>query len=186
MKSLVLYHGARAWEGPPEIRPSRAQRVAHGPGIYLTTSVETARKYAKGGGYVMRFELDPELGWVEDTAIDADAMIAFVRSVPRLKSRAEIIADIRRNAERRQRREVDATVLINLLVNYNAVRGGIGPLVADFLVKHGGDALLEQHARGGEEDWVVLLNPRRILSYERVKAEVQDAPRVERRARGRR
>lgn len=175
---LVLWHGSQRWEGPPEIRVARKGQVEHGPGIYLTTSATTARKYAKGGGSVLRFELDPELGWLEESRLDAEAMVRFLEERPRLRRREAIVADVRRAAARMRRDDLPAAVLVNLLVNHDALRGEHGPALAAYLVAHKIDA---SHVVQSGEDWIVLFNPRKVRSWKRVPGgSVDDAPRVAR------
>lgn len=158
--SIVLYHGARRWDGPPRILEGRKGRTEHGPGLYLTTSLETARKYAKGGGYVMRIELEPRLGWLNDDGkrISIEEILAFL-SIERLRNRKKITEDILRYASRTSRSDAPLDVLVNLMVYHNALGGSIAPLVASFLVSKGVDAALVTQ---NNEDWVVLFNPDKI------------------------
>ncbi len=175
---LILWHGSQRWEGPPEIRPHRGGQSEHGPGIYTTTSSATARKYAKGGGTIVRFEVDPNLGWLENTRVPAEDMIRFAQEEPRLRHRAKIVSDIERNAARTGTPDIWAGVLNNLMVNYEVLTGEHGPNLARFFVEHGIDA---SHVTQGDEDWVVLFNPARILAWCRVAAgETEDAPRLAR------
>lgn len=184
MKTSFFYHGSQRWDGPPEIRKARKGQIEHGPGLYLTTSIDTARKYAKGGGVVLRFEIEMPLRWLEDARIPAKEMIRFVREAmpaPKAK-RVKVIADIEahasraRSAGRGEDPAILAGVLVNLLLYYGAVKGEGGPALARYLVERGIDA---GHVQTSGEDWVVLFNLDKIVRFNRVSPSVvEDAPRV--------
>lgn len=175
---LVLWHGSQRWEGPPEIREARTGNVEHGPGIYLTTSASRARLYAMGGGSVVRMEIDPELGWLEDARLPVAEMLEFVQSRPRLRKRAQIEADLRRAQKRMGRDDIPAATLLNLMVNHEMLTGSHGPALAAFYVARGIDA---SHVTRFDEDWVVLFNPAKVRSWRKVPGgSGEDAPRITR------
>lgn len=174
---LVLYHGTgRGWTMlEQDIRPSAAKRMAWGPGFYLTTNPETARKYAKGGGRVLRFELDPGLVLLGSRAtatlrFELADLLAFVARLPR--KRREIAAGLRRIDERAREYgttsgpTIFAEALVNLAANENALTGDAGPAIARWYVAHGVDGALER-SRGcaGDEDWVILWNMRKVRDH---------------------
>lgn len=169
---IVMYHGARAWSGPPSVQRGRAKRTEHGPGIYLTTSYATARKYSKGGGVVMRVLLSPDLTWAEDATIPIADAIAFVRNQRGMRKKNEIIADLQRNSAKHLGSDtIGASVLSNLAVNYDALVGDAAPAMAQFFARCGIDAgLNETWGDGKDEDWIVLFNPSKILSHDVVGA----------------
>jgi len=186
-KPIVLWHGARAWSGPPVIHPAKKGRLEYGPGIYLTTSLATAKKYAKGGGVIMRFEVDPRVRWIEGAVLPVEPMIKLVASLRGSGAKkARVVADILRSAVRLAPRlgvgRTHASVLVNLLVNDDLLTGDNGPKVARFLTEHDIHASLQE--KSGDEDWVVIFDPSKILSWRRATPEeyhaTQDHPRVPR------
>jgi hypothetical protein len=44
---INLWHGGRRWQGNPEVRESVKGRYEAGPGLYMTTSLMTASRYAR-------------------------------------------------------------------------------------------------------------------------------------------
>lgn len=165
---MILYHGGHRWEGPPTIQQHRRGHAEHGPGIYLTTSWETANKYAKGGGAVYRVTIDPPAGWAESTNISVTDVIEFVRGLlgrgARSKSTLESIERVR---ARMGGGHIPAFALIAIFVNADLASGKYGPPLAEFLVKHGVDASLVTQ---GAEDWVVVFNPSIITQVTRLNA----------------
>ncbi len=166
---IVLWHGARAWEGPPSIREARKGRTEAGPGLYLTTSYETATKYAKGGGKILRFELEPALHWLEGTAVPmADAVELLGRLRMNAGVRKMIAERLRESAERIAGRipqgAVMAAWVVNNLVNSDALSGANGPAVARWLVAH--DIHASLHHAKSDEDWVILFDPSKVLRVE--------------------
>lgn len=159
---ILLYHGSRAWDGPPEVQRGRAKRTEHGPGIYLTTALTTAKKYAKGGGTVKRVTVSADLRWLSDAKLSLAEALAWAREQPRMRHRRELVADIERSAARRGLDVIDADTLVNLAVNNDSLVGDAAPALARFLVDHGIDAGLATQSSdsGGDEDWVVLSNAR--------------------------
>jgi hypothetical protein len=188
---IILWHGSQSWRGTPDVQPAAGDRLEHGPGIYLTTSYRRARSYARGGGSVIRFEIDPHVRWLEHETLPLADAIRFLEERPRLRKRAETIADLRENAARTAGRlggdRVRASVLVNLMVNYRSATGDHGPALARFLAAHGIGASLANELAG--EDWVLVFDPRAILAWRKVPAgEVDelkaDAPLVRTRVRG--
>lgn len=177
MSTLVLWHGAHRWEGPPQLKPAGKGKSEEGSGLYLTTSEQTARKYAKGGGTILRFEVDSNLKLLEDVKLDTQDVIEFISSIPRLRNRAKVVDDIRRVAARqRDPSKLPAYVVENLMVNHDALKGEAGPLLAQWFVSRGIDANV---IRRSGEDWLVLYNLDKIRSYRRAMAdEVRDLPRI--------
>lgn len=188
MTPIVLWHGAHRWSAPPEVRPASPTAAEHGPGIYMTTSAETARDFAKGGGSLVRFELDPKLTLIEDVSIPLDDALDFVRSRSRLRRRREFEADLERVAARYRQGYIQrgtykggpltlpASVLVNLFVNYRLITGAHGPALARFLVSRGADADVVTR---GTDDWLVLFNPKKILNWRVVPyGKSEDAPRL--------
>ena len=164
---FLMWHGSKRWDGAPEVRPPRAGRYEAGPGIYLTTNYMTAAKYAKGGGSTFLVEVDRGLRLAGDVLIPLTDAVSFVKTAPRMRRKAEIIADLQRNTARRNADSVQATILINLVVNHEAGAGITGIAVAKFLREHGVDASLEPQSG---EDWLVVINPKIIRSMRRMPA----------------
>jgi 8-oxo-dGTP pyrophosphatase MutT (NUDIX family) len=164
---LVLYHGAQRWEGPPEIVAHRKGHAEHGPGIYLTTSYETAARYAKGGGSVYRIGLDPGVRWLQNARLPYAETAAWVKGLPRLRGKERILEGLARTAAR-VGSVLPAEILVNQFVNADAASGQHGPALAAFLVAHGADA--GHVSRSGNEDWVVVFNPQVIRSVTKVPA----------------
>lgn len=181
--ALVLWHGAKRWDGPPELKPGAKKGVVEaGPGLYLTTSADTAKKYARGGGKVIRFELSPDLRWVTDLHVPVDTLKAWVTERPKLRHKADLVADLDRYAARTKRHAIPPQALVNLLIHYEALTGEHAPALALFLVSLGADGDLMRpplFARGPTEDWVVLYNLDKIRSWRRAEPnEVVDLPPV--------
>lgn len=157
---LELWHGAQRWTHPPEIRPQRKGHYEAGPGIYLTTRYETARKYAKGGGSVLRIELAADLRWLDAAKLPVDTLREFVDGPPRLPRHRDIHADLDRTVERMGTPLIAVSTLVNLAFNWNALGGQAGIRLATWLTERGIDAALEFQNRN--EDWVVVFNPKVI------------------------
>ena len=161
----VYYHGARRWEGRPEIRPAKSmRRVEHGPGLYLTSDVYAAGRYGK----VMRFEIEDDLTLLDDVWIPLEEMTAFLDGLARLRHRADITNDMLRNVKVVDGVEVVwAPVLGNLMHYYGVTAGQNGVALVRFYVQHGVDA---STVTGGGlksgETWLVLYNLDRIVAYD--------------------
>jgi 8-oxo-dGTP pyrophosphatase MutT (NUDIX family) len=172
---LVLYHGAQRWEGPPEIVAHRKGHAEHGPGIYLTTSYETAARYAKGGGSVYRMELRPGVRWLQDASLEKGPVVTWLKGLPRLRGKERLVAGVERVASR-MGDTFPAEILVNQFVNEGASSGQHGPALAAFLVTNGVDASLTSPpmfgGTGGAhgEDWVVVFNPDILRSVTKVTA----------------
>lgn len=166
--SIRLWHGSQRWEGKPHIRPSRPGCYECGPGLYLTTSLNTAGKYSKGAGKAVLMELDPDLRLLEDAFLTEDEMLGAIRSLPRVRNRAAVLADIRWASERMDGKPLPASTLVNVCVNNNALPGESGPALAAWLTEKGIDASLGKDS--ANEQWIVLFNPAKIRNAAPMKA----------------
>ena len=164
---ITVYTGAPAWHGDPYIKPSKRGRAEHGPGLYFTTHLATARKYAGGQRTVLQVELDPSIGWLEDAIVPMERLIQWVETRPRLRKKAEIVGDLVERGGRGLSPGLARPVtLVNLMVNYDVLSGDQGPALAAFLTELGIHA---SHVRmSGTEEWVVLFDPAKIRNWRRI------------------
>lgn len=158
---LVVWHGSHGWESPPRIKEIKKGRYECGPGIYGTTSLKTALKYAKGGGKLVRLEIDPEVTWLEIARLTKEEMLTFVRSLRGLRNRKNIEQDLEVACARHNEKACPAAYLVNLLVNHEALLPSHGPEVANFLVEKNIDVSLAKNDMS--EQWIVIFNPKKIL-----------------------
>lgn len=172
-KSFALWHGGMRWDSAPEVQAPRGGRYECGPGIYLSTDYEDAYRYARGGKVTTLVTLTSELSLLENTLLPLDTVVDFVKGLARLKHRKEILTDLRANVARKVDAhvgpaEVNAQVLVNLCVNYEAVAGKPGVALARWLAEQGIDAAW--HSPHGRKHWLVVFNPKVIKSYKVIRA----------------
>lgn len=157
-----FWHGAQKWALPLEIRASRKGSHEYGPGLYLTTSLDTAKHYAKGPGSLVEIELDLGVRWLEDATLAWGKVQDFLESRSGLRHRAQVLADLQRYMTRRDIPDhpdsrLPAPVLVNLCVNHEVLTANHGPALAAFLVSQGIDA--SRAYDKVNESWVVVFNP---------------------------
>ena len=161
--TFQMYHGGKRWSRlPEEIIGGTKGRYEAGVGIYFTTDYNRARTYAKGPKVVQIANIDKNYKDIKSVNLPINEVVSFVKSISGMKKKNEIISDLKRNAERMNRDFVDATVLNNLVVNWEAGSGRPGIEIANYLVSKGGDAYLER--QGSDEYWLVVFNPKIIKS----------------------
>lgn len=158
--TLQFWHGSQRWEGRPRHNPSRPGCYECGPGLYLTTRVETARKYSRGAGKTVRVELDPDIHLLEDATLTLEQMVEAVGLLPRVRNRAALIADLKDSASRHPNNQVPAIYLVNLCVNHEALLGKSGPVLSKWLAEQGIDASIGKQTT--QDQWIVVFNLEKI------------------------
>lgn len=180
---IVAYTGTQVWTGKPEVRPSAGKRMAHGAGLYFTTSLQTAKKYGKGSRTVLRVEIDPSIHWLEDAVAPTNVLVTWVaQSKMKTSVKTKIVDDlIERGTRGAPPGHARVSSLVALMVNYGAVSGQTGVALAEFLASLdiGGDLI----QRAGEQ-WLVIFDPSKVLRWRRVTEEDPwDLPPVKRTSR---
>lgn len=171
-KALSFYHGGKEWIGKFEIGAKKSGGMEHGPGLYLTNGVETARHYAKGGGVVQMISISSDARLIDDVKVPKSEMFSFLRenSVRHYK---KIIEDLNEHSERMGREDIHLEILVNLMVNYKSLTpSSAGPL-NKFIVSKGVDisvfdAPMFNSYGGGRDQWVVVFNPDVVVSKQKV------------------
>lgn len=168
MSGLLTWHGGHKWEGAPEIRASKKGQYECGPGIYSTTNLNTASRYSKGGGRIIQFTIDPEITWLEDVKVPFDDAMTFVKKSNHIGKRRILQDDLQRSYELRDHIRFEGmlplSILVNLAVNNNCLSGKASPELAEFLTASGAQASL--HRSSGDEDWVIVFDPKAITNYD--------------------
>ena len=161
---LTLWHGGRNLESTyNEIKPSATGRWEHGPGLYLTNHLDTAIKYAKGGGktYKVTIDFNPEKS-IGRVSIELDTAIKFVKNTAKKSTVAEIVEQLNENSERSGTPgKINIETVLNLLLNYNALTPAKTVLLAEFLIENGVQYGVTRY--GGRDEVVVIVYDRSII-----------------------
>lgn len=170
---MILFHGGQRWEGSAEVRPHRKGHAEHGPGIYLTTSWQTANKYAKGGGSVYRVDVSPPTIWADKAKISAVDAVEFGLLTLGKGKKFKLFSEAVARVALRTGDEIPAEALIAISVNNDLSHGKPGIALARFLSERGIGA---SRVSMGNEDYVVVHDPKLIRSIERVKPSETSQP----------
>lgn len=172
---LCLFHGGRL-VGPVELR-TKSKSMVHGPGFYMTTSYWTAREYRGGGGFVSRVCIEPDIRWAHQVRVSLPEALRFLDSIPKLKKRKDVVADLQKYMARANMDTVSFTAILNTLDLHGSYGPAVAQDVADALVRFGVDASMVPDIKH-DEDWMVLHNVAKVRSVERLANEAPDAPRL--------
>jgi hypothetical protein len=157
-----FWHGGPVNKAPDQVRASPIGTHEYGQGIYLTSALSTALKYARGGAlWEVEFRL-PERGqWLQDRRLSRNDCLSFLKSRSRLRNRAAVIKDVL-NWTSTESGDIPAQWFVNSCVDHKALGGEHGPALAKWLVDLGIKAsLLEQP---GGEQWVILFDAALVCS----------------------
>lgn len=151
-----LYHGSHRWQGPPRIVPLRPGHAEYGPGIYFTTSRQTAQKYAKGGGKIGFFTIQAPRAWTDEIRLELDDVLPLISKIRGPTKRKSIQERLEK-----ARHRLYGETLINLFVNERVSHGDTGVILADYLVSRGADAV--RMSQSINEMWVIVINPAIVI-----------------------
>lgn len=171
MKHIELWHGGRNLESNyKEFGGTTKGRWEYGPGLYLTTHYERARDYAKGGGktYLVTVE---EGNTIEKTLIDITLVNEFVsRHVIKSKQK-RILEDLYDNMNRLNTSpKIYANILLNLIINDEAMQNTKTHHLNRFLVENGVDYGIVERFGGRDETVLVVYNFNKIKKVNNIAA----------------
>lgn len=153
---------------PPVLRVQTKGKYEAGPGIYGTTSYTRAAGYAKGGGSVIEFGIDPEIVLLEDIEIPFDELIEAAKS---LRGGSKTVKDLEYCARMRveagrSAATLPAAYLVNQAVANGNLGGQSGIWLAEWLADRNIHASIQ--TQPGDEDWIVVFDPKKIVECRKV------------------
>jgi len=171
LPTIALYHGGR------DLKASFRDTIAHkkgnweyGPGLYLTTHYNTARKYAKGGGKVYKVVVEKGQE-ADDTWIDEQDINKFVSDYILAAKRKKLLLDLGKHIGPKG---INADTFINLVLYYKAVTNSKSGKLKDFLSEHGVDYNIVTRYNGRDETVMVVINSKKIMNVSTVDPNTKD------------
>jgi len=173
MKKITLLHGSKKFTGNVEIRESKKGHYESGVGFYMTTSYNTARKYASTSQNVMTVSLE-ELNFLNGQhKLPVDDFLDFIDSQYRMKGKNKVMREFYNHVESNNIMKVQS--FINLLIISESLAGKTGINLANWLVEKGIDAIIENHVN---QDWVILFNAQKVIDIKKNVHNFEDVKRV--------
>lgn len=140
----------------------RGGRWEHGPGLYLTTHYDTARKYSKGSRKLYRVVIKKGTN-IQDVNLPVSAVMDFAESYFIKSKRKEVVSRIEKRVSNNT---INADTFLNIVFNEQAIKNTDTDI---FLVKNGVDYSIVDNAFGWGERMIVLFNMKNIVSKTIVK-----------------
>lgn len=139
-------------------------RYEYGPGLYLTTSYELAKDYAKGSRKLYMVTVDNGND-ISDCSIKRDAIDEFVY-MNVISSKKKLVKEA---LDRWTRNDgmVSADIFLNIMLNESAVKPTNAGKIRTFLVESGVDYHVTGNIRYNGE-MMVLFNMKKIVKVQRV------------------
>jgi ribosomal protein S18 acetylase RimI-like enzyme len=117
LKEITLYHGGRSLEDNINEYKGTKGKIEYGPGLYLTSNIDTAKEYSKGGGtiYELKIELENDVGYmmqhIEKKKIKLYKAIIFLEENLPNKKKKEYFNYLEKNFKRMNKEYIQANNL---------------------------------------------------------------------------
>ena len=174
MKTLELWHGGNIKDSFDETISHKKGRFEYGPGLYLITHYDTAKKYAKGNRKLYKITIR-EGNDANDVFIDISKVNQFIKEVVIRNKQKEILLAISKYENK-----IRGSYFINIMINYNAIKPSDSYKMRQFLVDNGIDYYMIDNPFGWRELMVVVFNFRVIIKKEIIspntKIDIYDLP----------
>jgi hypothetical protein len=161
--TLTLWHGGNL-EFSSESISHRGGRWEHGPGLYLTTHYDTAKKYAKGSRKLYQVVVR-EGKDLSDVNLPIDAVHAFIDEYFIRARKRDLLARIEKHVVNNK---INAETFLNITINENGIRNTDTDRLRNFLVQQGADYLVVDNPFGWGERMLVLFNMKNMVSKKRI------------------
>lgn len=170
-KIITLWHGGRNLNKYDlDFRPAKQGRWEYGPGLYLTTHYETARKYAKGGGKTYLISLE-EGNDIESSLLSLSEVSYFANANVVKSKQKDFLEDIYDNVRRMGTdTNVHASVFLNLIINSDLVKGQKVSELNNFLIANKIDYSIVNRFSGRDETVLALFNLSKITDIKPIPA----------------
>lgn len=162
--TLTLWHGGNL-DVYKDTTAHRGGRWEHGPGLYLTTHYDTAKKYAKGSRKLYRIVVEKGSDLYE-SKLDMEPVKDFIDTYVFKALRKDILARL----EKYGSTQVPAEIFLNVMIDGKpggdgyAIRSTDTDKLRQFLVSQGIDYAIVDNAFGWHERMLVLFNMDKIKS----------------------
>lgn len=144
----------------------KSGRTEYGPGLYLITKYSVAQKYAKGSRKLYMITIAKGAS-SDEVFIPLDDVVKFTNSYTAVAKRKSVSEYIQRLSK--DGHTIRAQVLINILINENAIKPSNMNMLREFLVHSGVDYQVVPNAFGWNDAvMVVLFNMNKVVNSRRI------------------
>ena len=139
-------------------------RYEYGPGLYLITHYDTAKKYAKGSRKLYLISVATGTD-INDAMIPVENVKEFIQSYVKTNMRKEAWERVQRFIQDNQ---VKAYGLNNIMINMKAIKPAHTPALRQFYIDNGIDYEIIDRAFGWNAKMMVLYNMQKIVNTIRI------------------
>lgn len=157
--TMNFWHGGNLDEFNDVISQKNG-RYEYGPGLYITTHYDTARKYAKGGRkfYLITVANGTD---INNAHLEMNAVMSFIQ--------ANVVGHLRKEILQRLEKfikhdKVNAGIFNNIILNEKAIKSSNIKHLREFYIANGIDYEIVNNAFGWGEKMVVLYNMKKIVN----------------------
>lgn len=165
---IKLWHGGRYLESSYKENIPCKGLWEYGPGLYLTTSYERARKYAKGGGSTYAVEV-LKGNDIDKVDLSIEVVQEFIFNHVIGTKKQQMLQDIHSNMKRLNNTQgVQAQTFLNLIINNEAVKKTKTHILNEFLVDNSIHYGVVKNYGGSNETVLVVFNRAKIKSVKKI------------------
>lgn len=157
--TMSLWHGGNLEEAYDDSMSHKKGRSEFGPGLYLTTHYQTAKKYAKGSRKFYQITISKGID-IKDATLPEASVKEFINTYVIKNKRNDVIYSVDKYTKDGN---VQASIFLNSIVNNEAIKPVNTGTLRQFLVNNHIDYQIVDNAFGWHERMIVLFNMRKIV-----------------------